>query len=141
MYYSDRRVIQAAGFMDDGSGVWNNSLYIFYFGTEKVTFKVKRCYSRFNFHVLDYCQWLRNRSDLSIPDCIINKWNYGVSHQLLATSGHSKSKQQSFSLISHEHILRIYFVTKQSNKNTYPVNLKGYATLILTPWIFKVFLL
>ena len=31
-----------------------------------VVFKVKRCYSRFNFHVLDHWQWLRSRDDLSI---------------------------------------------------------------------------
>ena len=44
--------------------------------------KVKQCYSRFNFHVLDYCQCLRMRDDIPIPECIINKLNYGVSHQL-----------------------------------------------------------
>ena len=36
--------------------------------------------------------------DLCIPGCIINKLNYGVSHQLPATSGHIKSKQHSFTL-------------------------------------------
>ena len=30
-------------------------------------FKVKKCYSRFHFHVLYYCQWLRMPKDLSIP--------------------------------------------------------------------------
>ena len=39
--------------------------------------KMKVCYSQFNFHVLDYCQWLRMCDDLSIHDCIINKLNYG----------------------------------------------------------------
>ena len=29
-------------------------------------FKVKKCYSRFHFHVLDYCQWLRIPGELSI---------------------------------------------------------------------------
>ena len=57
--------------------------------------KVKGCYSRSNFHV---CQCLRMRVDLPITECIINKLNYRVSHQLPATSGHSKSKQHSFPL-------------------------------------------
>ena len=35
--------------------------------------KVKECYLRFNFHVLDYCQCLRMQDDLPIPECIINK--------------------------------------------------------------------
>ena len=37
--------------------------------------------------------------DLFIPGCIINKLNYGVSHQFPATSGHIKSKQHSFPLM------------------------------------------
>ena len=36
--------------------------------------------------------------DLCIPGCIINKFNYGVSNQLPAISGHIKSKQHSFTL-------------------------------------------
>ena len=37
--------------------------------------------------------------DLSILECLINKLNYGVLDQLPATSGHIKSKQQTFTLI------------------------------------------
>ena len=28
---------------------------------------MKKCYSRFHFHVLDYCKWLRMPDELSIP--------------------------------------------------------------------------
>ena len=59
--------------------------------------KAKECYSRV--HVLDYCQWLRNQDDLSFQWCNVTKLNYGVLNQLLATSSHIKSKQQSFTLI------------------------------------------
>ena len=34
----------------------------------------------------------------SVPKYLINKLNYGVLHQLPATSGHIKSKQQTFTL-------------------------------------------
>ena len=36
---------------------------------------------------------------LSVPEYFINKLNYGALHQLPATSGHIKSKQQTFTLI------------------------------------------
>ena len=42
---------------------------------------MKRCYSRFHFHVLDYCQWLRMPDDGPILECLINKLNYGVLDQ------------------------------------------------------------
>ena len=35
---------------------------------------------------------------LSVPEYLINKFNYGVLQQLPATSGHIKSKQQTFTL-------------------------------------------
>ena len=54
-----------------------------------VSFKV-------NFHVLDYCQWLRMPDDLPILACLINRLNYG--DKLPATSGHIKFKQQTFTL-------------------------------------------
>ena len=37
---------------------------------------------------------------LSVRECNINKLYYGVLHQLPATSGHIKSKQQTFTLIA-----------------------------------------
>ena len=33
-------------------------------------------YSRFNFHVLDCCQWLRMRDNLEIQECTLNELNY-----------------------------------------------------------------
>ena len=123
---------------------------------------MKGCYSRFHFHVLDYCQWLRmphKQIDLwgiastsghikykqptfalsfimdpiswlcsghssvrgatrdfifmfmiiandcaclmiyLFLECLVNKLNYGILHKLPATSGHIKSKQQTFTLI------------------------------------------
>ena len=59
---------------------------------------MKKCYSRFHFHVLDYCQGLRMPHDHLFLDCLVNKMNYGILHQLPATSGHIKSKQQTFTL-------------------------------------------
>ena len=53
-------------------------------------FKVKRCYSRFHFHVLDYCQWLRMPDDLFIPECPHKQtelWD------ITSTSGHFRSYQ------------------------------------------------
>ena len=38
--------------------------------------KVKGCYSRFHFHVLDYCKLLRMHDDLYIQECLINKLSY-----------------------------------------------------------------
>ena len=48
--------------------------------------------------------------DLSVPGCIINKMNYGVSRQLPATSGHIKSKQDSFPLKLYDIAIMILFV-------------------------------
>ena len=50
-------------------------------------FKVKECYSRFHFHVLDYCQWLRMPDFLicpRIPHKRIELWG------ITSTSGHIK---------------------------------------------------
>ena len=69
-------------------------------GVSNISIKVKGCYSRFYFHVLDHCQWLRMPSDLSARECLINKLNYGVLRQFPTTSGHIKSKQQTFTLIT-----------------------------------------
>ena len=37
-------------------------------------------------------------NDLPILECLVNKLNYGILDQLPATSGHIKSKQQTFTL-------------------------------------------
>ena len=37
--------------------------------------------------------------DLCIRQCLITELNHGILHQLPATSGHIKSKQQTFTLI------------------------------------------
>ena len=48
-------------------------------------------------------------SELFVRECLINKLNCGVLHQLPATSGYIKSKQQTFTLT-------IYFVTQEARK-------------------------
>ena len=40
-------------------------------------------------------------------DCLVNKLNYGILHQLPATSGHIKSKQQTFTL-KLKHIIIVF---------------------------------
>ena len=55
-----------------------------------VKLKVKRCYSRFHFHVLDYCQWLRTPDDSispRIPRKQIELWG------IKSTSGNFRSYQ------------------------------------------------
>ena len=60
-------------------------------------FKVKECYSRFNFHVLDYFQWLRMRDSLSILGCIIKKIQlWGI----ISTSGNFRPYQIQTAFIS-----------------------------------------
>ena len=49
--------------------------------------KVKGCYSRFHFHVLDYCQWLRIPHDLLMPHKQIELWG------ITSTSGHFRPYQ------------------------------------------------
>ena len=39
----------------------------FLFSIQLIGLKVKRCYSRFHIHVLDYCQWLRMPTDFICP--------------------------------------------------------------------------
>ena len=72
--------------------------------------KVKGCYSRFNFHVLDYGQWLRMPHDLWIRECLINKLNYGVLHQLPATAGHINFKQQTFTFMFNWPLVKVKYV-------------------------------
>ena len=73
--------------------------------------KVKGCYSTFNIHVLDYCQGLRMRGKSINPKIHHKQIELWILHmgirpkchfQLPATSGNSKSKQNTFPLIKTE---------------------------------------
>ena len=44
-------------------------------------------------------------------ECLVNKLNYGILHQLPATSGHIKSKQQTFTLIFTQRFFSSFFFT------------------------------
>ena len=74
---------------------------------------VKKCYSRFHFHVLDYCQWLRMPHDLSIPRKPrkqIELWD------ISSTSGNFRPYQIQTANIHFKLILWNYYTEK---KQTY----------------------
>ena len=68
--------------------------------------------------------------DLCIPGCIINKLNYGVSHQLPTTSGHIKSKQHSFPLRSRS-TTKVFLRRNQVQKKSQHHSLLDSASCIL----------
>ena len=47
-------------------------------------FRMKGCYSRFYYHVFDYCQWLRIRGSLSIKECIKKEIELWVLHMRIS---------------------------------------------------------
>ena len=72
----------------------------------KRSIKVKRCYSRFHIHVLDYCQWLRMPDDLPILDKNNKRFElWGIR----STSGHFRPYQIQ--------IANIHFKFSYSQKN------------------------
>ena len=69
---------------------------------------MKKCYSRFHFHVLDYCQWLRIPDELSIPRMPRKQFELG---DITSTSGNFRSYQIQranihFKLPNHYCVLR-----------------------------------